>query len=178
MEIWKPVVGWEGLYEVSNLGRVRSVARVVIRSNGWPLPVREKILVGAVSHGGYKTVILSRGNASATFQVHTLVADAFHGPRPVGAQIRHLDGKKANNSSDNIRYGTSQENHQDKILHGTVALGERNGKSKLTAAIVLELRQRYAAGDISYKKLGDEYGIPERTVAGAVGGDTWRWLHG
>lgn len=178
MEVWKPVVGWEGLYEVSNFGRIRSMPRTVIRSNGRRLTIAKKIISAPPNSRGYPSCSLWRNNKATPVAVHVVVARAFHGECPPGKEVRHLDGKKTNCRQSNLRYGTHSENNQDKIAHGTMARGEGNGKAKLTEALVIELRQRHAVGDISYQKLGEEYGIPARTVAGAVGGDTWRWLHG
>jgi hypothetical protein len=110
-EEWRPVVGWEGDYEVSSFGRV------------WSCPVGTprtgRILRPAINPGGYPSVRLSRRGVHKTQPVHILVAAAFHGPRPEKAQIRHLDGQPTNNCVDNLRYGTASENVQDSLRHGT-----------------------------------------------------------
>ena len=108
-EIWKPVPGHVG-YEVSSLGRVRSVDRyIAMRKKG-------RVLSPGRSSNGYLSVILA-GRASRT--VHSLVAEAFIGPRPVGREVCHVDGDRGNAKAVNLRYGTPKENGQDRVRHGT-----------------------------------------------------------
>jgi hypothetical protein len=104
-ERWKPVVGFEQWYEVSDMGRVRSSRRGGLR-----------ILRPGLSTGGHLSVALGRGN---TRMVHALVLAAFVGPRPPGADSRHLDGNYINNRLDNLSWGTRSENIRDAIRHGT-----------------------------------------------------------
>ena len=118
-ERWLPVDGYEGFYEVSSLGRVRSVPRRV--SNGMR---GGRILRTATGRHGHLHLGLSRENRVRTFTVHVLVARAFLGPRPAGMEIRHLDGDAGNNVPENLRYGTHGENEADKVRHGT----HRNGR--------------------------------------------------
>lgn len=113
MIIWKPVIGFEGKYEVSNDGRVRSLERKVAVRNG-VRTVPPKVL----KHGytvGYPCVVLGRGN---TRMVHALVAEAFIGPRPKGFDVLHIDGSRDNNSAINLRYASRSENNRDIFVHG------------------------------------------------------------
>ena len=105
-EQWRPVVGWEGLYEVSSEGRVRSFRR---GANG-------RILRPGIASHGYPTVALGRGN---TQSVHVLVAAAFIGPCPEGQEVRHRDGKRSNPKAENLHYGTRGQNIADAILSGS-----------------------------------------------------------
>ncbi len=102
-EEWRPVPGYEGIYEVSSLGRVRSLARTAT-SGGAPYPVPAKILRQASSGNGFRCVHLSWHGRGQTFGVHVLVAMAFIGPRPEGGNCvaHHKDGDRGNNSADNI----------------------------------------------------------------------------
>lgn len=117
-ERWAPIPGYEGYYDVSDMGRVKSLARVVVRNNGWLLPVRERILAGGISDG-YHTVILARNGAKRNTATHRAVMLAFVGPRPDGMCIRHLNGNSTDNRLSNLTYGTPAENSQDSIKHGT-----------------------------------------------------------
>lgn len=119
-EIWREVVGFEGHYEVSNFGRVRSVERTITQESKWGKQVkrvmRGKLLrPGKASHG-YDTVVLGRGN---TRTVHSLVAEAFIGPCPEGHEVLHIDGTRSNNRLANLRYGTRRENILDAVANGT-----------------------------------------------------------
>lgn len=113
-EEWRPVPGYEGRYDVSDRGRVRSH----IQWNRKPTPR----LLSPSSHTKlpYKKVCLTDGRGScSTLLVHRLVMMAFIGPCPDGMEVRHLDGDPTNNNLDNLRYGTRPQNQEDAVRHGT-----------------------------------------------------------
>lgn len=118
VEEWKPVVGYEASYEVSNRGRVRSVERVVMRSNGLPQRWRERILRLGPHKAGYLQVSLWFGGVERKRMVHRLVMEAFVGPCPEEHEVCHGDGDPKNNCIENLRYGTHSENMFDKVKHG------------------------------------------------------------
>lgn len=123
-EIWRWVPNYEGVYEVSNIGRVRSVDRTVAYYN-WRAcakinhSVKGRILRPGKASSGYYTVALGRGNSRT---VHSLVAEAFLGPKPDGHEVLHIDGSRTNNCVANLRYGTRSENMLDAVKHGTCDL--------------------------------------------------------
>lgn len=119
-EVWRPVVGYEGAYEVSNLGRVRSLDRWIERVTGARQRLRGRIL-SIQFDGRYESVRLKLGGAGRTVRVHQLVTEAFIGPRPDGMEVCHDDGDPRNNRVDNLRYDTHAANSQDRIKHGTQA---------------------------------------------------------
>lgn len=123
-EVWRAVPGWEGVYEASSFGRIRSLGRIVQRG-GRDMRVREKILAPNVHHSGYLRVNLSHNGRRSEQLVHWIVAATFHGERPLGMEIRHLDGDQTNNAAANLRYGTSRENKNDIKDHGTHAMRAR-----------------------------------------------------
>lgn len=123
-EKWKPIPGWEGYYEASTLGRVRSLARIVIR-DGNPLRLAARILEPNVHHSGYRRVVLSRAGVRSERLLHAVIAETFHGPRPDGLEVLHRDGNQANSAPVNIRYGTSSENSRDTVAHGNHPLQSR-----------------------------------------------------
>ena len=118
-EIWKPVVGYEGFYEVSNQGRVRSLDRDAVDITGRPYSVKGRIRKLKLDRKGYVKVALSVSNTMITYSVHTLVLEAFVGPKPNGAQCRHLNGNPADNRPSNLAWGTAKENMNDMKIHGT-----------------------------------------------------------
>jgi hypothetical protein len=118
-ERWLPVVGYEGYYEVSNQGNVRTVARTLTTKAGVKKPVRARILKAGTTNHGYRLVVLSKDARGCSYLVHRLVAEAFIGPRPKGADIRHADGTRTNNQLTNLSYGTRSENIYDSVEHGT-----------------------------------------------------------
>lgn len=117
-ERWLPIAGYEGSYEVSSLGRVRSLSRTVERRNRGPLPIRERILVAALNSRGRPTVSLHAGGSALSYQVSALVAEAFIGPRPSGMNVLHWDDNPLDNRVENLRYGTYSDNQHDRVRNG------------------------------------------------------------
>lgn len=114
-----PVVGFEGFYEVSDLGRVRSIDRVVERGNGL-LVVKGRVLAAwPTPPMGYRAVTLSKGGKTKKVRVHNLVLEAFVGPRPCGLMGCHDDGDLNNNLLSNLRWDTQASNVSDAVRHGT-----------------------------------------------------------
>lgn len=118
-ENWLPVVGYEGVYEVSDLGRVRTVKRKVQTTDGRRRTVPARIRKGSVKASGHVKVSLWRDNRETTAHVHTLVAEAFIGPRPEGMYACHNNGDPTDNRVGNIRWGSPSSNSYDKRAHGT-----------------------------------------------------------
>ena len=124
-EEWRPVPDWPE-YQVSSEGQVRSVERVVMRSNGIAQTIGAWMLAPAtMKKSGHQQVALSRGGRSKTVTVHVLVATAFHGPRPTGMECRHLNGDPADNRAVNLQWGTTRENHLDRVRHGIHHMSRR-----------------------------------------------------
>lgn len=174
-EEWRDIPGYEGYYQVSNLGRVRSLDRVVTRS-GFDKRLKGKILLGRVVDYGRIIVSLSKGGVVRRRKVHSLVMEAFVGPYPDGLEIRHLDGDPSNNCIDNLRYGTSKENARDKLRHGTYIHGERHPLSRLKDEDILEIRRMYVSGEATQAEIGERYGIWQTHVGHIVHGESWPHL--
>lgn len=119
VEQWKPVNGYEGIYEVSSHGRVRSLDRTVTHSNGQVHRLKGKALRMTLNHYGYPFVDLRNQGKRRVRTVHSLVAEAFIGTRPEGMEICHNDGNPTNNHAENLRYGTRSDNMLDRVEHGT-----------------------------------------------------------
>lgn len=120
MERWKDISGYEGYYQVSDWGNVRSVDRVAANGAWWPGKLLKTPL-----RSGYPCVDLSRGTRM-TVHVHVLVMLAFVGPRPEGMVICHFDGDPTNNHLANLRYDTHSSNMLDSVRHGTHPRNSRN----------------------------------------------------
>lgn len=119
IERWLPIPGYEGLYDASDLGRIRSVERRVRSHHGSMRRVRERILKQCPDHGGYPSVGLNRAGRRLTKKVANLVALTFIGPKPFpAADVCHNDGDKMNSRLSNLRYDTKSANERDKIAHG------------------------------------------------------------
>lgn len=116
-ERWRPIPGYEGRYEASDQGRIRSLPRTVVGSNGGRYPVRGGVLRLQTRDNGYLTVLLGRGGSPQL--VHRLVMAAFVGPCPEGQEVRHLNGDRSDDRLGNLAYGTKSRNMYDAVQHGT-----------------------------------------------------------
>lgn len=118
-ETWKPIVGWEGLYSVSDHGKVRSEPRMSPRRNGSFYTVRGRELKQwpNKTDNHYMVVMSGEGRRKYAY-VHSLVAESFIGPRAKGMEVRHLDDDFQNNHISNLTYGTRSENSYDRVRNG------------------------------------------------------------
>lgn len=140
-ERWLPIEGWEGLYSVSDLGRIRSEARVVLYVTGKSQTVRERILSPAVKERGHMSVQLYRGQKGKRMHVHRAVAIAFIGPQPSPLhEVAHNDGDPGRNYVSNLRWDTRAGNHKDKVAHGTHNRGERHPNCTVPDDVVRQVR--------------------------------------
>lgn len=114
-EVWKPVCGYEGKYEVSDHGQVRSLDRLDTAGR----PVRGRIMKASTGSSGYKQVDLSGTGGAATKHVHRLVLEAFVGACPDGMEACHGDGGAVDNRLANLRWDSRSENMIDRTRHGT-----------------------------------------------------------
>lgn len=120
-EIWRPVKGYEDIYEVSNRGSVKSLARIKTSYNNRSFITKEKILKAFPDKKGYLMVKLYKDNAKSTKKVHRLVAEAFLEEIPGKNQVNHLDGNKKNNNVCNLEWVDNSENQ----IHSFRLLGKQ-----------------------------------------------------
>lgn len=175
-EAWLPVLGYEGHYEVSNLGRVRSLDRKTYRRNrGGTLCERierGKLLATPPNALGYPRVHLSKEGVRWKTAVHILVCEAFHGPRPPGTEAAHKDSDPTRALADNLRWDTPKGNSADRIGNGTSPVGERHPRARLTEADVLAIRASAEPGAV----LAERYSIKQGTVYHIRAKRLWKHL--
>jgi len=148
-EIWKDVVGFEGHYQVSSLGRVRGLdrdSRTRRRGKEYPFIIKGTILSPHFTKNGYYIVSLIKHNKRKTFTIHRLVYESFNGKVSSKLDCCHNDSNKRNNRLSNIRVDTRKGNEADKIARGTDNRGERCGTSKLLWGDVRNIRNLYKEG--------------------------------
>ena len=174
METWRDIPSWEGAYQVSDCGRVRSLDRTVPGSKPEQTTrvMRGKILAASVRKNGYRMVELSApGGVLKRAYVHHLVLLAFVGPRPEWCEeIRHLNGIKIDCRLANLEYGTCRENAEDRKKHGQTAKvpsGHNNCWSKLSPSDVEFIRM--GEGVMSQRELARIFKVSHGRI-GAI----WR----
>jgi hypothetical protein len=168
-ERWMPVVGFEGLYEVSDIGRVLSLDRNIVYSDGRICHHRGKVLAPGIGSHGYPSVDL----CGVMFTVHSLVAAAFIGPKPMGTEVAHRDGDRTNPRLNNLRYKTPKKNCAEKVRHGTDNRGEKHYAAILTESEVIQIRSRSRAGERECD-LMRYFGTSRNCIANIRHNRTWR----
>lgn len=170
-EVWKPVLDYEDLYEVSNIGSVRRITNRFGNPSGRPCKP-------SVSRG-YLRYTLSQSSETRTFAAHRMVWEAFNGRIPSGMQINHLNGVKNDNRIDNMEVCTPSENtlHKFRVL-GHVGIknpspGERNGRAILKDADINPIRERLRRGETN-EEIAASYGVSDATIWQIRKGNTWR----
>lgn len=168
-EVWKAIAGYEGLYSVSNMGRVRRELSRHCRSIRILSPMLTK-------KGSYQRVALhDRENKKKFFFVARLVAVAFVPLVEGKNQVNHIDGSKANNQDANLEWTTASENmfHRYQILGQKAVNGENHGKHKLTNEQVVDMRACYAAGErITY--IAKRFSIANKTASQIIKMKSWK----
>ena len=172
-EIWKPVLGYEDHYQISDLGRLRRISRSQATRPG-----RIKKPYPTIS--GYLRYNLSVGNKVRHISVHRLVLEAFHGPIPEYLQTNHKNGNKKDNRLINLEVCTPSYNrvHALEVLKVKVSgnpyiKGTDNPKAKIGESEVRKIRRLYDSGELSQQAIADQFGLTQTTVSRIVLRQLW-----
>lgn len=168
MEKWKDIQGFNGLYQISNHGRVKSNNQYKNKQPG-------RILKVYVRKDTKYCVITLRKNI---FYVHSLVAAAFIGPRPFNHEVNHIDTNKLNNKESNLEYLTRLDNVHHAILNGKMPrrLGEKNSQAILTANKIIKIRSQYLRGKTSYTKLSKNFHCSKGNIRDIIKRKSWKHI--
>jgi len=173
-EIWKDVVGYEGFYQVSNLGRVRSCDRYIEFHRGTRL--HKGKLLRPRERAGYLAVALSAYGIQKDKNIHILVAEAFHGDRPRGFQVNHIDADKHNNCASNLEFISPSDNTKHAYSMGRISqLGEKNNQATITDSDVRQIRH-YLASGMTVTGVARLLGFTVAVVSGINVGRTWKHI--
>lgn len=168
-EIWKDVVGYEGLYQISNIGRLKSI----VSRGHYP---RDRLLQQKVSKGYFATALTNNNGCRKYFWVHRLVAAAFI-PNPENKpQVNHMDCDRKNNNVSNLEWCTPMENYHHAKLNGRLKYkkGEDNSQSKITSEMALQI---FNDKD-THVNIAAKYGLYPATVGCIKRGDSWAHVTG
>lgn len=166
MERWKDIKNYEGYYQVSNFGTVKSLDRKEIISSGVLRTYKSKTLIAQEDGRGYLMVRLYKNGKGTTKRIHRLVAETFIENINGLEEINHIDGNKENNSTDNLEWSTRKENINHAIGIGLFKNnGAHNTNSKLTFEEADEIRVRYLTENITQTELADEYSVDRSQIS-------------
>lgn len=175
-EIWKPIIGYEGLYEVSSLARIRTVERIFIKINGQKIVIKERILKQGLNTAGYLSVGIYRNTKSTSTRVHRIFATAFI-PNPQSKpNINHINGVKTDNRIENLEWCTQKENIQHAFRTGLVNnTGINNGQCLLNEKKVLAIKKLLLSG-ITQKEIAGKYSVTRSCILKIHRKESWKHI--
>ena len=161
-EVWRDVAGYEGLYQISNKGRLKSTKRHGTLGG----------IIKLYCHNGYMQTGLYKNGIGEMKKIHQLVLTAFSGPMPDGMCCRHLNGNPSDNRIQNLKWGTPKENAEDTKRHERTNRGERNGMAKLTEHDVIAIRNMSG----THGKIAKRFGISSTAVCMIKSKRRWKHI--
>lgn len=171
-EVWKDVVGYEGRYQVSDLGRVKSLpnkrrkTEIIMKQAKYARTEHRVINLTSEVSGSWKQRL---------HYVHRLVLEAFRGPCPAGMESCHNDGNPTNNRLNNLRWDTDKSNQADRLKHGTSNRGSQNPSSILNEVDVGVIKTRLKTE--SLRAIADDYGVSHLTIKAIRNNQNWRHIN-
>jgi hypothetical protein len=171
-EEWRDIAGYEGVYQVSDLGRIKRCARIT----KWR-DVGERILKHSTCRIGYSLVVLCVHNKAKTFSVHRLVAIAFIPNEKEKREVNHIDGVKSNNAAFNLEWCTRTENVRHANKTGLINIkGERQHLSKLNEEKVRRIRLMATLG-VEAKFMSNHFKVSVSAINAVISRFTWKHLN-
>lgn len=168
-EAWRPVLGYEGIYEVSDMGQVRSLNR--IDASGHRRRGRE--LSQSLTHNGYPRVTLTKLGHEKSRKVHQLVLEAFRGPCPPGMEGCHNNGKPIDCRLSNLRWDTKKSNATDRVRHGTMYRGEQHHAARLREDDIQRIFVRRKNGHTP-KQIAVDLGVSRNLIYDILARKKWK----
>ena len=176
-EIWKGIEGYEKSYQVSNLGRVKSLKGHLITKAGVVKPRHERIMNQTLKNNGYKTIMLSVDNVQKRFYVHRLVAIAFIENAENKSEVNHINCIKTDNRVKNLEWNTSTENKNHAMNNNLIPKGEKSYSSKLTEKNILAIRRLYRINPNFHKtNVAKKLGVRDTTIHKIINNQRWKHI--
>jgi len=180
MEIWKDIPGMEGVYQVSNCGRIKALERNIRLKNNRILPIKEHFVKGSKDTKGYLQLDANIDGKRIIKFIHRLVAESFlENPKNL-EQVNHKDGNKLNNCADNLEWCTCIENihHAWKNGLNKPLRGEKQGNHKLTEEQVIYIKTHYKKLDKKFgaRALAKKFNVTTSPILLIVKGKSWKHI--
>lgn len=157
-EVWVDIVGYEGYYEISNLGNIRGVSRIIKSNWGYcNKPWKSKTLSLCVDSSGYLSVSLSSAGKKKTWRVHVLMSIVFMKPES-GLQVNHKDGNKLNNKLENLELVTPSENIQHAIDNNLIPY------KRLLEQDIKEIKEMLECRLLTQRQIAKSFKVDRKTI--------------
>lgn len=174
-EIWKDIEGYEGYYQISNFGRVKSLSRLVIQRNGNNYLTKEKLMKIKQKRNKYLFVTLTLEGSISNKYIHRLVLYHFGYKDGCGdLQVNHKDFNVINNRVDNLEWVTYRQNFEHRFINGRVPKGEQVSNSKLTGENVLNIKKEIPHKTLS--EIAEKYEVSFQNISNIKRGKTWKHI--
>lgn len=177
MEEWKGVKGYEGIYEVSTYGQIKSLDRMIFNKNKKYQKANGTLLkFKKTKEGYYSCVLYNNERKKAYLLVHRVVAQNFISKTEEQIQVNHKNGVKTDNRVENLEWVTRKENIDHSIENGLTKIGSDSTSSKLKDNQVLEIRELFSSQKYSYSELGRMFNVDGAGIGRIIRGETWKHL--
>lgn len=173
-EVWKDIHNYEGCYQISSFGRVKSLDRTNSRGR----KLNKRLMRSSLDSYGYRHINLYKNGTIQNFTIHRLVARTFIENLENKEQINHKDGDKQNNNVVNLEWATSSENirHSFDKLNRPRLRGVSNAASKLTEARVKEIKRLLTLGNLTQKEIGAMFGVTHSNISAIKLNKSWEYI--
>lgn len=174
-EFWKDLVGYEGLYQVSTLGNIRSIDRIE-KCGSFFRHRKGKVLKQVINRGGYCQVTLTKDGKGCSKEVHRLIAKTFIENEYNLPEVNHIDCDKTNNSVDNLEWVSREDNTKHAMEHDLKPHGDKHKSSKLKQSQVDWIREHYDSNDERYntEAMTKLFGVSRSTIRRVVLNESWK----